>query len=102
VLGYSLEYLDRVHRKADEYREAVLAAGGKIGPQMSLEEAPAVLASYESDSDLEDKYLAPLSPPLTPKESDGGLAFAAPLPSGTDTSRHGGSFNHLDASQRTI
>lgn len=42
VLGYSQEYLDRVHRKADEYRETVLAAGGRIGPQMSLEEGSAV------------------------------------------------------------
>ena len=58
LLGYSQEYLDRIHKGADEYR-AMFAA--------RMESAPEAWTDLESDSDYDDAHLAPLSPPLTPK-----------------------------------
>ena len=101
LLGYSQEYLDEVHKFADEYREAVLAAGGQIGPQRPLEEMRAQYLSYESDSDFDDKPLAPLSPPLTPKGSDGGSDIAAPPPPGRNTLIHGDGVDSLEAAEES-
>jgi hypothetical protein len=51
LLGHTQEYLDRVHKGAEEY-QAMLDARG---PQSPYEPA-------ESDSDFDDAHLAPLSP----------------------------------------
>lgn len=78
LLGCSQDSLDRIHRKADEYRKAYIDAGRPIQPQLSLEEAWAELESYGSDSDCEETDLAPISPPMTPK---GGEDRGPPLSS---------------------
>ena len=54
-LGYSQEYLDRVHKGAEEYRAVLDARGSQLWE-------PA-----ESDTDLDDAHLAPLSPPPSPR-----------------------------------
>ena len=58
LLGYSQEYLDRVHEGVDEYRAAHAA---------QIASAPDAWTDLESDSDYDDAHGAPLSPPLTPK-----------------------------------
>ena len=80
--------------------KAFLAEGGQLGPVLPIEEMRSKYLCYESDSDFDDKDLAPPSPPLTPKESNGGPDFAVPpLPTARGTVASRASVNHLNASQ---
>jgi len=66
LLGYTQEYLDAVHKGADEYR-AMLDARG---PQLPYEPA-------SSDSEYDDSHLAPLSPPPSPRREEPDLSESA-------------------------
>lgn len=59
---YSQDYLDHVHKGAEEYRDV-------LGPRLLI--APEEREELESDSDFDGAHIALLSPPQTPK--GGGL-----------------------------
>ena len=64
--GYTQEYLDEVHKRADDYRAFLDARG----PQPPWEPA-------ESDSDFSEPDGAPLSPPTSPKSEGPDLSKGA-------------------------
>ena len=64
LLGYSQEYLDEVHRLADEGR-------ARMGPLVRWEMASS------SDSDFSDADHAPLTPPKSPKGDGPNLSQTA-------------------------
>lgn len=59
LLGYSQDYLDRVHKDADELRAKIEARG-----------PPPIWYPCDSDSDFEDNSGAPMSPPQSPKDEN--------------------------------
>ena len=58
LLGYSQEYLDRIHKLADERRASF---------RLHKDFQP-ICYPYDSDSDFEDDDGAPMTPPRSPKE----------------------------------
>lgn len=69
LLGYSQEYLDDIHKRAEEYQAALDARG--FPPPETWEPASS------SDSDSDDARLAPLSPPRSSKSGGLNLSRAA-------------------------